>query len=81
MLTILYVGYIILGYSSDFFSKSVVSEHSIIPLQANVFNCPDVLAVIGYLRGRFDQEIKQYEADSSRLSSMILPYYFKYSDG
>lgn len=78
---LLYVGCITLVCSSDFGKKSVVSEHSIIPLQANVFNSPDVLAVINYLKARHNDKIKQFEADYSRLSSMILPYYFEYHRG
>lgn len=46
-------------------------------LKASVFRIMDVISVIDYLKNKQGQAIVQYEADYSRLPSMILPYFFK----
>lgn len=47
-------------------------------VRASVFNDNNIHSVINYLKNNQNNRIRQYEADYSRLMSMILPYYYPY---
>lgn len=47
-------------------------------MKASVFNDVNIYYVINFLKNNQLNRVRQYEADYSRLTSMILPYYYRY---
>lgn len=67
-----------LNYIYNLFPLFISIPISVNTLQANVFQNINVINVIRYLKDNQINNVKQYEADYSRLTSMILPFYFAY---